>query len=223
MKVHRHPGHGQIRHADDWLMTYADTITLLLCLFVVLLALEGSRIHAIRNVALPVSADKANVSGIFQASSITPFRGLPEDLQSAEVMADDSDTEASDAHATPVLATLANPAKEARPPSVPAIAVGPITPTLPAASPVSAAFAVPAASTVPVAAAGVVRQPDGETQLMPLPEVAQGRQPARNRQIEPIGDRVTTLTFNSTAFFSSGSATLSDTGRSILAALVGRR
>jgi hypothetical protein len=28
-------GGGQIRHADDWLMTYADTITLLLCLFVV--------------------------------------------------------------------------------------------------------------------------------------------------------------------------------------------
>jgi flagellar motor protein MotB len=42
MKARRYPG-GQARHADDWLMTYADTITLLLCLFAVLLAFRGTK------------------------------------------------------------------------------------------------------------------------------------------------------------------------------------
>jgi flagellar motor protein MotB len=45
MKARRALSGGQARHSDDWLMTYADTITLLLCLFVVLLALHGAKLH----------------------------------------------------------------------------------------------------------------------------------------------------------------------------------
>jgi chemotaxis protein MotB len=40
MRLHQRLRRDQGRHADDWLITYADTITLLLCLFVVILSIK---------------------------------------------------------------------------------------------------------------------------------------------------------------------------------------
>ena len=57
MKRRRYPSGGQARHADDWLMTYADTITLLLCLFAVLLALHGAKPHDTDHVAATTIAE----------------------------------------------------------------------------------------------------------------------------------------------------------------------
>jgi len=53
MKGRRYIGGGHAKHADDWLITYADTITLLLCLFVVLLALHGAELHSAVHVEAP--------------------------------------------------------------------------------------------------------------------------------------------------------------------------
>jgi chemotaxis protein MotB len=40
MRLHQRLRRDQGRHTDDWLITYADTITLLLCLFVVILSIK---------------------------------------------------------------------------------------------------------------------------------------------------------------------------------------
>src|SRR5271163_4584124 len=42
MRLARRIRREQARHTDDWLITYADTITLLLCLFVILMSVRNT-------------------------------------------------------------------------------------------------------------------------------------------------------------------------------------
>ena len=69
-------------------MTYADTITLLLCLFVVLLALHGAKLHGAVAVGLPASADAPSSSTLLQtAIVVAPFRelaGMPRPPEDAD-------------------------------------------------------------------------------------------------------------------------------------------
>ena len=86
MRSRRHLGTGPARHSDDWLITYADTITLLLCMFVVLLALRGTGPHVVRFVEPPLNAMSAPPAPTFPPPPIvvTPPRepkGIQQDLE----------------------------------------------------------------------------------------------------------------------------------------------
>jgi flagellar motor protein MotB len=60
MNNYRRLRHESHRSTDDWLMTYADTITLLLCLLVVLLALVNTKRHADQQVASPLKCGRGS-------------------------------------------------------------------------------------------------------------------------------------------------------------------
>jgi chemotaxis protein MotB len=74
MKLHQRIRREQVRHTDDWLITYADTITLLLCLFVMILSIKTAGNNAPRDAAVPV-AQLGAADGIFWGQSA--FRTLP--------------------------------------------------------------------------------------------------------------------------------------------------
>ena len=63
MISHRRAPRDQESHADDWLITYADTITLLLCLFVVILTIRSGKTTTPReearswDIATTIAAD----------------------------------------------------------------------------------------------------------------------------------------------------------------------
>jgi chemotaxis protein MotB len=73
MKLHQHIRREQARHTDDWLITYADTVTLLLCLFVIMLSIKAHSHNLARDQAAPaqqLAATEVIVarSGIVQAA-----------------------------------------------------------------------------------------------------------------------------------------------------------
>jgi chemotaxis protein MotB len=175
----------QASHGDDWLMTYADTITLLLCLFVVLLCVTVARKTVVPAPPAPVAAHAIEPTPIFAR---------------AELLSRDSDNEAADDDA---------PAEWIR-----------------------AELPVPSARRWNADAA---MDEDGEKLVQkvaavaaplrvapPLLPVAPGRAPPRDPpQPKPPGERIIMLQISSTAFFDSGSALLSGSGRAILHGVAG--
>jgi len=91
----------QTRHADDWLMTYADTITLLLCLFVVILSITAARDKAVRKlVDLPTAEQSIRPENSIEAAM--PFHDFVRTDQPANDAADDSQAQAGDNPAAPL-------------------------------------------------------------------------------------------------------------------------
>jgi chemotaxis protein MotB len=170
-------------HADDWLMTYADTITLLLCLFVVILSITVARKPAVQKLAaLPVAPPPASLEKVAETNLF--FHDFVPTNKSAEDAADD-------------------PA---------AGAVDSLPPLPPAPPPQTVSKAPPAPKPSPV----LPNIPPAEAHAPHLPEIVDRLKSQGQTAIEQDHDRITTLEIGSAAFFASGSATLSASGRDIL-------
>ncbi|HTW71533.1 MAG TPA: OmpA family protein [Acetobacteraceae bacterium] len=274
MRPHRHAGAGHARHADDWLITYADTITLLLCVFVALLAARGVAPHGAAVAEAPLTATPAQPAPAFppppfvaplpQPADMPPHLDSPEakpdsPARNSDAAAPDQIPAITDARSpgSPFLgfATTADPA-EAMPdantaghaerdedagPANAGVAVrgpddGPgnveVAARGPEAGPAGHSVGQPSIAPTPVAVAAAdeprqVVQP--VTAGAPVPgqaaAAADRTRPAsraapRARAAEPPGDRITIFQCNDTAFFASGSATLSPAGATILRKLL---
>ena len=107
----------QSRHNDDWLITYADTITLLLCLFVITLAIKTGAKLATPEATAPATQTTAQ-DGVFWGQpalrSFTPITEAAADAPSLMMIGPAVDAPAARNEADiPASATLANPYPEA--------------------------------------------------------------------------------------------------------------
>lgn len=207
MKYRTQPKRAQNAHTDDWLMTYADMITLLLCFFVVLLIASVAKKDAehtapakqttvkvdtqqpppkLDDQELKLSLDLSPDNLLFRKVEPTDF---PVALHPAEDGAD---------------RTLAATDPASSDTELPAI-VPPVVPVVEAPPP-SPANTTDASPTTPPDTAG-----------NPIPPVSS----QDDVHVEQKGDRITTLELNSAAFFDSGSAALSVAGKNILQNVAG--
>jgi chemotaxis protein MotB len=156
-------------HADDWLITYADTITLLLCLFAVLFA-----------SALNKNFERKPVTPTADASPTTaaPPKTQPIPIQPPDILEGNLPMHGI-AHASERTADTDEAAPTPPPRPIPHRPTAP-TPTISSAA---------------------LRQ----------------RLQSQGTQInEQSGERIHTLQISSNAFFAPGSATLSDSGKTVL-------
>jgi len=168
-------------------MTYADTITLLLCLFVVILSITAAREKAVRKLGDLPTAEQS-ISPQSSIAADLPFHDFVRTNQPTNDTADDR--KAGDVDDPPALPVETPP------------------------STVSATTSAPAPLVVdlPVLRAAAIT----DAHLPHLPEIADHLRSQGQAAIEHEGDRITTLEIGSTAFFGSGAATLSNSGRAIL-------
>jgi flagellar motor protein MotB len=212
-------GGGQTRHADDWLMTYADTITLLLCLFVVLLALHGAQPHGAAHAGAPASAGAPVTFTLPQTAIIVA--PLPE-LAGMPPPRDDADDDPRDRLTYPDSPpTRQAPPATGRSSADPAPSVSFDTAAVAKREPVPVAHSVPKAAPASPAA-GAPHTTDSDHATDPPLRVATPLHAEATTAPEQGSDRITIFQFSSAAFFESGSANLSDSGQSLLASLLGR-
>jgi chemotaxis protein MotB len=229
MKRRRYPGGGQARHADDWLMTYADTITLLLCLFAVLLALHGTKPHHAAHVGATAIAGDRGPSALLQAAIVVaPFRelaGMPRPLTDADDDADDRTTHPESPPTRQALPVAGRSSADPAPAKSFAIAAlatpEPVSIAHPLPKPTAGAPAIPASP-----GADAQRTVNDSRATSPPPEAAKpvnaGAIATAKAAPQQQGDRITIFQFSSAAFFTSAAATLSDSGRTILENLLDR-
>lgn len=195
-------------HIDDWLMTYADTITLLLCLFVVFVIASNSR----RDHREPAPAPHMPEV----TAQIRPPVQPPQ--PAAAAVPPDSVGPASVAYRLP-------PAPEAgKPRAAAAAAASRVAQPSPRAQEGAAAGVVPvAADDATSRALAVIPPPElAEAAKAPDTTASTPKAPDKTAAAAPTGDRVTTLDMGSAAFFDSGSAALSDAGKAILRGILPR-
>jgi chemotaxis protein MotB len=181
----------QSRHTDDWLITYADTITLLLCLFVITLTIKTGAKLATPEATAPITQTTAQ-DGIFWGQpairSFTPITDAPS--------------------GDPVSAMIG--------PAADAPLVRNVTEAIPEAprrlNTTAEADAAPVAGIVPLPP----QMTRPEPARLSLPEVVSRLKSRGTPIVAQSGDRITTLQIGSAAFFSSGSAALSNAGKAIL-------
>ncbi len=202
--------HGQRRrepasHADDWLMTYADTITLLLCLFVVFVIVSSSRQHLQQRAPLPALPEVAEVMEQMPPPLPPPPRQAvaPRPDVAASAVADSrlpvQDGDKDKARAKEAAAAAATAIDE---------------PAAPRKAAVAAAVSAVKADDAPSRPLAIIPPPELVGSL--------ASQDTAAAAVAPKGDRITTLDMGSAAFFDSGSASLSDSGKAILHGVLAR-
>jgi chemotaxis protein MotB len=207
MRLHQRIRRQQAGHTDDWLITYADTITLLLCLFVVMLSVRSNGESLAR--AAPIAA----------AASDDIFRGNPP-FHPIACNADPAVGTVIETPPEPILGTAfarPGPAVSAaddtdRPP--------PVVERTDAGSRATERASVAAGLAAVAAMPAIAPLATDPTMAGSTPVLFAALVDHLNAQgtavIERRGDRITTLQIGSAAFFSSGSATISGGGRAIL-------
>jgi chemotaxis protein MotB len=190
MRLQQRIRRDQARHTDDWLITYADTITLLLCLFVITLTMKTG-------VKPPMS--EAAAPGNQTTSQEGVFWGLPA-IRSFTPITEAATDAISPAPSRPAAAAAATEAQATEDTKRFAYTPPPVR-TPPTAPPEQA-----------------VRPAQVETEPVrsSLPEVVARLSSQGTPIVAQSGDRITTLQIGSAAFFGSGSAALSNAGKAIL-------
>ncbi len=177
----------QPSHADDWLITYADMITLLLCFFAIFLIVSSNKKHTPEKPVTPVVVTATVETSPPPKPEIQTEKPVPDvfpsNLKFHQIGPDD------------FAVTDATPAEIPEP--------KPQEPT-----------AAPPVPETPVVKAEIAPPPPAKP--TPAPQVAEQPAPPHDAAFEQMGDRITTLEINSAAFFSSGSASLSAEGKTIL-------
>jgi chemotaxis protein MotB len=185
----------QATHTDDWLMTYADMITLLLCFFAIFLSVSIPKKDTEKKIEVPKVVDqptkhpdvlegnlpffgqtKANVVTEHfadQTSPLEPVRRLPDMMPD---IVDEIKAQAGEY-------MFAKDGPTGSPKAV--------DPTL-----------------------GL--NPKADPTAIPLAAIIEAMKEAGPATIEQKGDRITTMQMNSAAFFTVGSAAVSDAGKAIL-------
>jgi chemotaxis protein MotB len=187
-----------VNHTDDWLMTYADMITLLLCFFAIFLSVSvPKKKDAQQRAKIPAAQQPVKLPDILVGN--LPFYSLLQAAKAEGAKIDDTPVQpvnevsetGPDNAAQVSLQGKGSPEQKTDKPSAPSTS-----------APVAVADAVPPAS--------------GDKSYAALLEIINRLKSQGPSSIEQQGDRITTLQMSSAAFFGSGSAGLSESGRSIL-------
>jgi flagellar motor protein MotB len=197
----RRRSRAQSSHADDWLLTYADIITLLLCLFMVLLASQARRLKLIQDPVPTARIEQPVVPTDFVAWK-PPFRAVSKQNDAM----DDDDAGEKDAAAAPVEREPLVRDSLAAERTTLAAAIYRQSVDPPGSSRADVSLAL--ADTVP-------NLESAPSSVLPSEIVADVR-PVAAARIEQKGDRITTFAFDSAAFFSRGAATLNGSGKVVL-------
>jgi flagellar motor protein MotB len=170
-----------VAHTDDWLMTYADMITLLLCFFAIFLSVSIPKKDVQQKAHIPQPIEQpSHLPDVLKGN--LPFYGLPHAQQAGDDTSDDTSVE------------TAKKIPESFPDSIAPLKLTDRNDVV----------------------ADVISVQAFDKITMSLLQIVNRLKVQGPASIEQKGDRITTLAINSAAFFDSGSATLSQSGKSIL-------